>query len=232
MKIKGIVIALFALVTIGFIFGFVSYNNKLQEALSKEITLTNINGNNNNGNEDPTPLTPVESAVETGVETIVEEPETAIFSLEVTVPHLYGMTRDEAEAKLKEVGLVGDANPEYKDDVDKDIVFWQTPYKNIVVERGTTVHYSVSKGPEEGSAEEPSTTGKVEVPNLIGLSESAAVAKLASLELGADVDFERAYNNNTEEGYVFSQNYKIGAMVDKGTTIGLRISLGKKPENP
>ena len=47
MKIKGIVIALFALVTIGFIFGFVSYNNKLQEALSKEITLTNINGNNN-----------------------------------------------------------------------------------------------------------------------------------------------------------------------------------------
>lgn len=228
MKIKGIVIALFALVTIGFLFGFVSYNNKLQEALSKEITLTNINGNNYNGNE----VLPPETPVETAVETIVEEPETAILSLEVTVPHLYGMTRDEAEAKLEEVGLVGDANPEYKDDVEKDIVFWQTPYKNIVVKRGTTIHYSVSKGPVEGSAEETSTGDKVKVPDLIGLSEEAAVAKLASLELGADADFERAYNNTTEKGYVYSQNYKIGALVDKGTTIGLRISLGKDPANP
>jgi len=218
MKFRNLAIVIFTLVTIGFVFGFVSYNKKINDALSKEIVQANIKGEDDEINV--TPETPLEVPAETAVETPVNP-------TKVVVPALYGLTKDEAKLKLEALGLVSDPKVETTTEVAGGIVFWQTPYKGIEIERGTKVSYSIAAGsPTE--VPDPSL-GTAKIPDLIGLSEKDAVAKLESLGFKADANYERKYNSDYEKGYVYSQNYKVNAEVAKGTIIGLRISLGKQP---
>lgn len=225
MKFRNLAIVLFTLVTIGFIFGFVSYNKKINDALGKEIVQATIN----DGNDEivDTPETPIEVPLETAVETPIETPETSIESGKVAVPALYGLTKDEAKLKLEALGLVPNPEVEKTTEVDDGIVFWQSPYKEIEVKIGTKVSYSVAAGDTAEIPDPNAETAKI--PDLIGLSEKDAVSKLEALGFNADVNYERKYNDDYAKGYVYSQNYKIGALVAKGTTIGLRISLGKQP---
>lgn len=225
MKLRNLTIVIFALVTVGFIFGFVSYNKKINDALSKEIVQASIKGE-----EDEVavmPETPIVVPAETAVETPIEVPETPVNAGKVVVPALYGLTKEEAKLKLEALGLVSDPEVETTTEVGSGIVFWQTPYKGIEIDKGSKVSYSVAAG---SSAEVPnSNTATARIPNLIGLSEADAVAKLESLGFKADANYERKYNNDYDKGYVYSQNYKVDAEVAKGTTIGLRISLGEQP---
>ncbi|MGB4589170.1 MAG: PASTA domain-containing protein [Clostridiaceae bacterium] len=225
MKFKSLTIVIFTLVTIGFLFGFVSYNKKINDALSKEIVQADIN-------EDPhevdlTPETPIIVPVETSVETPIEAPETPVNSGMVVVPALFGLTKETAKLKLEELGLVPDPEVETTTEVDGGIVFWQTPYKGIEIKKGTKVSYSVAA---EDTVETPVTNiGTAKIPDVIGLSEAAAISKIEALGFKADANFERKYNNDYGKGFVYSQNYLVGAEVAKGTVIGLRISLGKQP---
>ena len=225
MKFRNLAIVLFTLVTIGFIFGFVSYNKKINDALGKEIVQATMD----DGDDEiiATPETPGEVPVETAVETPVETPETPIESDKVIVPALFGLTKDEAKLKLEALGLVPNPEVEKTTEVDEGIVFWQSPYKGIEVKIGSKVSYSIAAGTTAEVPEPNAETAKI--PDLIGLSEKDAVSKLEALGFKADVNYERKYNNDYAKGYVYSQNYKIGALVAKGTTIGLRISLGKQP---
>ena len=225
MKFRNLAIVLFTLVTIGFIFGFVSYNKKINDALGKEIVQATMD----DGDDEiiATPETPGEVPVETAVETPVETPETPIESGKVIVPALFGLTKDEAKLKLEALGLVPNPEVEKTTEVDEGIVFWQSPYKGIEVKIGSKVSYSIAAAT---TAEVPDPNAETAlIPDLIGLSEKDAVSKLEALGFKADVNYERKYNNDYAKGYVYSQNYKIGALVAKGTTIGLRISLGKQP---
>lgn len=225
MKYRNLAIVIFALVTVGFIFGFISYNKKINDALSKEIVQASIKGE-----EDEVAVsaeTPIEVPAETAVETPVEAPETPVNAGKVVVPALYGLTKEEAILKLEALGLVSDPEMETTTEVGSGIVFWQTPYKGIEIDKGSKVSYSVAAGT---TTEVPPTTEETaKIPNLIGLSEKDAVAKLESLGFKADANYERKYNNDYDKGYVYSQNYKVDAEVAKGTVIGLRISLGKQP---
>lgn len=225
MKFRNLAIVLFTLVTIGFIFGFVSYNKKINDALGKEIVQATMD----DGDDEiiATPETPGEVPVETAVETPVETPETPIESDKVIVPALFGLTKDEAKLKLEALGLVPNPEVEKTTEVDEGIVFWQSPYKGIEVKIGSKVSYSIAAGTTAEVPDPNAETAKI--PDLIGLSEKDAVSKLEALGFKADVNYERKYNNDYAKGYVYSQNYKIGALVAKGTTIGLRISLGKQP---
>lgn len=225
MKFRNLAIVLFTLVTIGFIFGFVSYNKKINDALGKEIVQATMD----DGDDEiiATPETPGEVPVETAVETQVETPETPIESDKVIVPALFGLTKDEAKLKLEALGLVPNPEVEKTTEVDEGIVFWQSPYKGIEVKIGSKVSYSIAAGTTAEVPDPNAETAKI--PDLIGLSEKDAVSKLEALGFKADVNYERKYNNDYAKGYVYSQNYKIGALVAKGTTIGLRISLGKQP---
>jgi beta-lactam-binding protein with PASTA domain len=225
MKLRNLTIVIFTLVTVGFIFGFISYNKKINDALSKEIVQANIKGEDDE--IDVTPETPIEVPAETAVETPIEAPETPVNSGKVVVPALYGMTKDDAKLKLEALGLVSDPEVETTTEVDAGIVFWQTPYKGIEIEKGSKVSYSVAAG---STAEVPPANAETaKIPNLIGLSEADAVSKLESLGFKADANYERKYNNDYDKGYVYSQNYKVDAEVAKGTVIGLRISLGEQP---
>ena len=220
MKLRNLTIVIFALVTVGFIFGFVSYNKKINDALSKEIVQASIKG------EEDEVAVPPETPAETAVETPIEAPETPVNTGKVVVPALYGLTKEEAILKLEALGLVSDPEVETTTEVDGGIVFWQTPYKGIEIDKGSKVSYSVAAG---NTTVSPTTEGTAKIPNLIGLSEADAVAKLESLGFKADANYERKYNNDYDKGYVYSQNYKVDAEVAKGTVIGLRVSLGKQP---
>lgn len=221
MKFRNLAIVLFAVVTIGFIFGFVSYNKKINDALRKEIVQASIKEH-----EDEI-VVPPETPIAVPIETPVEKPETPMNADEVEVPALYGLTKEEAKLKLEALGLLPNPEVEKTTEVNEGIVFWQTPYKGIKVKTGTKVSYSVALG---AGAEVPDPNAEnAKIPDVIGLSEKDAVSKLEALGFKADVNYERKYNNDYAKGYVYSQNYKIGALVAKGTTIGLRISLGKQP---
>jgi len=224
MKYRNLAIVIFALVTVGFIFGFISYNKKINDELSKEIVQASIKGE-----EDEVAVsaeTPIEVPAETAVETPVEAPETPVNTGKVVVPALYGLTKEEAILKLEALGLVSDPEVETTTEVGSGIVFWQTPYKGIEIDKGSKVSYSVAAG---NTTVSPTTEGTAKIPNLIGLSEADAIAKLDSLGFKADANYERKYNNDYDKGYVYSQNYKVDAEVAKGTVIGLRVSLGKQP---
>lgn len=221
MKFRNLAIVLFAVVTIGFIFGFVSYNKKINDALRKEIVQASIK------DDEDEIVVPPETPIAVPIETPVETPETPMNADEVEVPALYGMTKEEAKFKLEALGLLPNPEVEKTTEVNEGIVFWQTPYKGIKVKTGTKVSYSIAQG---AGAEVPDPNAEnAKIPDVIGLSEKDAVSKLEALGFKADVNYERKYNNDYAKGYVYSQNYKIGALVAKGTTIGLRISLGKQP---
>ncbi len=71
------------------------------------------------------------------------------------------------------------------------------------------------------------TTAGVEiiVPNLIGMSKEAAESELK--EAGFNVGYEYNPSESYDEGFVYSQNYKVGAKVAKGTQVTIRISSGR-----
>ncbi|TCP29132.1 serine/threonine-protein kinase [Scopulibacillus darangshiensis] len=64
-----------------------------------------------------------------------------------TVPDLTGMTKDEAESALKDVGLNADFKEgDYSDDVEKDHVLKQSPANGDTVQQGSSVTVYLSKG--------------------------------------------------------------------------------------
>ena len=68
-------------------------------------------------------------------------------------------------------------------------------------------------------------TVSVEVPNLIDLSEEAAISQIE--ELGFVVgEITREYHENVEEGHVIAHTPRAGREVDSGSAINLTISLG------
>ena len=132
----------------------------------------------------------------------------------VPVPNLMGMTQEEAEQALEEVGLTPSASTE-ANDAEEGTVFEQSPVADEEVEKGTVVTFKVSSGPD--------TTA---VPNVTGDSRSAATSALSNAGFG--VDYEERYSSSVAAGYVIS--YSPGGQQAPGTTITLVISLGPEPE--
>jgi len=209
---KGLTIVLFAVVTFGFVFGFFNYNKKLDEMLGKEIVqATAADFELTERNEKP------ETESGTGNE---EEPvDQSEVSGEITVPSLLGLTEEEAVSVLDELGLEADAKEANNEDVDDGEVFSQNPLADAKVKPGSIVLFYVSSEEIEADIEE-----QIVVPNLIGLKKETAEAEL--LEIGFTVDYEYNPSEHYDEGYVYSQNYKVGAVVDKGTMVKIRISTG------
>ncbi len=81
---------------------------------------------------------------------------------------------------------------------------------------GTQIEYVLSKGSE-----------LVNVPNVIGLSEEDAIAKLQSEGFGADVK-AREYSDTKKEGTVMKQD-PLNDKVAPGSTVSITISKGPEP---
>lgn len=140
----------------------------------------------------------------------------------VTVPSVVGQTASYAESKLREAGLSPERQPDaFSDTVAEGSVISQDPAGGSQAAKGSTVRYVVSKG------EQP--PNQVAVPDLSGLSQSAAESRLASvrLELGT---VSEAYSDTVPAGQVIIQNPAAGREVDEGSSVNITVSLGPEPD--
>jgi beta-lactam-binding protein with PASTA domain len=135
----------------------------------------------------------------------------------VAVPNVVGKSRSAAESALKELNLEVNVQYQTSDSVAKGVVISQSPKGGSDgVKEGDTVTIVVSQGQET-----------VSVPNVAGISQSAAVTSLQNNGLTVG-NISQAYNDSVAAGMVISQSVS-GTQV-KGTKVDLVVSLGKKPE--
>lgn len=138
----------------------------------------------------------------------------------VDVPDVTGKARDEAIAELEAAGFRVTTDTDYDDDVEEGYVISQSPNGSEKAAKTSTVTLIVSIGPE---------TKKTDVPDLRGLSESAAKDKLSQSNLKAGTVSEE-YSDSVTKGLVISQSYSPGMEVEEGTAVNFVLSLGKKEE--
>jgi hypothetical protein len=85
----------------------------------------------------------------------------------------------------------------------------------------TTASWNITTTSEERTSEQTSE-GRVPVPNLVGSSEEDAKAQLQASQLGYRIT-EVPTVDPTEFEYVVAQDTSAGAMVAKGSTIGVDV---------
>lgn len=214
MRYKGLTVVLFTVVTVGFIAGLLSYNRKMDEMLGKEIVQATAADFKFSDTKEDSPPPEEEGSP--------EEPQNQVEEIEdVIVPSLLGLSENEAIAKLIELGLTADREEAHDEETPEGKVLSQDPLPETPAAPGSIVRFTVSLG-----IEEVDEVAQIIVPNLIGYAKEAAEAELR--ELGFLVEYEYNPSEHYDEGYVYSQNYKVGAEVDLGTTVKIRISTGNE----
>ncbi len=136
----------------------------------------------------------------------------------VEIPDVVGKEESEAVSILYEAGFKVSTDTDYSDDVEEGLVISMNPAAGEKVAEETMITLIVSIGPE---------VKKTDVPDLRGLSESAAKDKLAAANLKAGTVSEE-HNDSVTAGCVISQSYSPGMEVEEGTSVDFVLSLGKK----
>lgn len=137
------------------------------------------------------------------------------------MPELVNRNRSDVERILKEKDLVYTIVEEASENIPKDYVVRQTPDAGTYIDKATTVTVYVSIGKEDTI---------VEVPNLLGLSESEAKAKL--LDEGLTWGQIKKESSTRAKGTVLSQSIRAGVEVKEKTAIDLKISSGPSETTP
>lgn len=133
----------------------------------------------------------------------------------VKVTKLVGKTKDEARKELKDLGLEMEIEEVNSDDVEPGIVIEQDKQEGEEVLAGTKIKLKVSLGIE-----------KVEVPDLAGLSEDEAKAKITEAKLKW-IRTDKIKDSGKGTGVV-EQNISPKSMVDKNTEISITINEYQK----
>ena len=126
----------------------------------------------------------------------------------VPVPEVVGLSRSDAETTVESVGLLPTVEEKYSDSTPKDVVMDTDPPVGDVVEKGTTVRLTVSKGPPP-----------VEVPNVVDMRRDDAIRLLEA----------KGFAVRVEEGIltplnrVFGQDPGAGATLPRGSTVTIRV---------
>lgn len=131
------------------------------------------------------------------------------------VPDVVNMDYREALLALDNAGFEVEVENSTSDTVSKDFVISTSPAVGEKISAGSTVYLVVSSGPE---------ISDVTMPNLIGLSEEAAINKLqnAGLSFGSSEHVSSEY----DAGTVIGQNISAFTEVEEHTKIYLRVSTG------
>lgn len=149
----------------------------------------------------------------------------------ITVPALVGLTQSAAEAALKSAGLalgtvttVSSASTQAGSVIDAD------PPAGTSVSSSSAVNLKVSSGPAVGVTTASSTqpAAQVAVPDVVGLTRSAAEAilKSAGLAVGAVKTHE---SNSVPAGGISDTHPDAGTLVSSGSAVQLDLSSGPKP---
>lgn len=134
-----------------------------------------------------------------------------------SVPNVVNYEDSQATTLLEEAGLKVTHGYAYDDNVEKDHVISSDPVAGTEVEEGSTVKIIISNGKEQK---------KVVVPNLEGMSEAGAAAKLTELNLVGAPTYE--YSDTVKEGQVISQDPVVNTEVDEQSTVSYVVSKGQE----
>jgi eukaryotic-like serine/threonine-protein kinase len=132
---------------------------------------------------------------------------------QLTVPDVIGRESATATQILQnrgfEVDIVNVENP----DVERNTVAAQDPRPNTTAPEGSTVTITVSTGP-----------GEATVPAVAGLPQREAVDQVEAA--GFETRLEREFSDSVEQGRVIDTQPGSGSVVERGTTVVLRVSRG------
>lgn len=133
----------------------------------------------------------------------------------VSVPNIIGLERNEAIAKLEEVGL----RPEIVDAPDPEIpehhVVRTNPSVGSQLQRNTTVTVTVSTGKED-----------TQVPRLMNMTPQEASAALAEVGLELEPEVDEEFSDSIEQGRITRHEPAAGANLPKGSRVRVTISRG------
>jgi eukaryotic-like serine/threonine-protein kinase len=132
----------------------------------------------------------------------------------VSVPELLGLTREQAERRLAEEGLVLDnVSRRQTDQAQEGTVIDQDPRPGNEIAVGGEVDIVLAATP------------RVEVPSVVGLDVDDAIAELedAGLVVGDQISQN---DQNIPQGQVISQDPGAGVMVDVESPVDLVVSAG------
>lgn len=133
----------------------------------------------------------------------------------IAVPAVTGLSEDGARQAITDSGLVvGSVSREHSSTIPAGEVMYQNPPAGAVVAPGSPVDLVISLG-----------TTLTLVPDMIGLSQSAALQAIlsANLTVGA---ISSAHSETVSSGYVLSQSIAAGTPASLGSPVGLVISSG------
>lgn len=136
----------------------------------------------------------------------------------VEVPDLSGMTQQEAEDALGEVGLTASILRTFSETVPVDEVVSQAPSRGTIVAPGTRIAVILSRGPA------PADVTNVEVPAVEGLQRDAARTALEGA--GFTVEAIELANTMVPAGEVFSQLPAAGQLAAEGSVVVILVSTG------
>lgn len=131
-----------------------------------------------------------------------------------TVPNVIGIDQVEASNAIASAGFKVSVKKAYSDTVETGKVISQSPSASSATTPGATVTITVSEGKEEAKS--------ATVPNVVGLTEADAKAKLAELGIECKVAYQSSASN-VKEGYVFGQSVKAGDKVAAGATVTINV---------
>ena len=131
------------------------------------------------------------------------------------VPNVVGLDYREASLNLQNAGFAVEISNVVSSSSPKDQVIGTSPAASEKISAGSTIYVTVSAGAQ---------VSYVRMPNLIGLTEDAAVAKLQNAHL-AYGGSERK-NSDYEAGTVIAQSVVAFAEVEELTRITLTVSSG------
>lgn len=136
-----------------------------------------------------------------------------------SVPDLTGKLENELDAYLKAVGFkLGNVTSKPSEEPEGTVIE-QTPAAGTEAEKGTAIDVVVSDG-SKAKAIMPFVTGMT-------LNEASSAILNAGLTVGAvSYDYSTTYAN----GEVMWQQYEGNAQKERGTSVKLIVSKGKKPE--
>ena len=126
----------------------------------------------------------------------------------IELPDLVGRKIAKVEATLADLGLTAAITSTFSEEVPKNEVIAQNPAPGTVVNSGSAVSLTVSKGPPP-----------VTVPNLVDMPRAKAVSTLKRLGLKPKVVAGAA----TPLNRVYSQEPAPGTEIPKGSTVTIRI---------
>lgn len=138
-------------------------------------------------------------------------------SVDGGVPDVTGQPADDAAATLGTHELEVTRAEEHHEEIAAGTVIRTDPPAGTEIKQGASVQLVVSAGP-----------APIEVPQVVGAAEAAAMEDLSALGLDPEV-VAREFSEDVAAGVVMSQSPAPGEILHRGDTVQLTVSDGPPP---